>query len=87
MTVSSLLLLTGTNELDKSLTIGTFTQGQLVVFVVVLYLSNVTYDIVRELLPVQFERHDADSARLWIITAYIVYYVINQLLFIDKMNQ
>jgi hypothetical protein len=54
--------------------------------VLALFLSNVTYDIVRELLPVQFEKHDADSARLYIITTYVLYYVVNQRLFIDKMN-
>ena len=86
VTTFCLLLLTGTNELAKSLPIGNFTQSQVFVFVLVLFLSNVTYDMVRELLPVQFEKHDADSARLYIITGYVVYYVVNQRLFIDKMN-
>ena len=81
------LLLTGTNELAKALPLGNFTQSQVFVFVLALFLSNVTYDMVRELLPVQFEKHDADSARLYIITAYVLYYVVNQRLFIDKMNE
>lgn len=86
VTTFCVLLLTGTNELAKSLPIGNFTQSQVFVFVLALFLSNVTYDMVRELLPVQFEKHDADSARLYIITAYVLYYVVNQRLFIDKMN-
>ena len=87
VTTFCVLLLTGTNELAKALPLGNFTQSQVFVFVLALFLSNVTYDMVRELLPVQFEKHDADSARLYIITAYVVYYVVNQRLFIDKMNE
>lgn len=87
VTLFCFLLLTGTNELEKALPLGNFTQSQVFVFVIALFLTNVTYDIVRELLPVQFENHDTDSARLYIITIYILYYVVNQRLFIDKMNE
>lgn len=87
VTVGCILLLTGTNELNKSLVLGNFTQSQVFVFALTLYLTNVSYDIVRELLPVQFEKHDADSARFYIIAVYITFYVVNQYLYTSKMNE
>lgn len=87
VTAGCILLLTGTNELNKSLMLGNFTQGQVFVFTLTLYLANVSYDIVRELLPVQFEKHDADSARFYIITVYITFYVMNQYLYVSKINE
>jgi hypothetical protein len=87
VTVGCILLLTGTNELNKSLVLGNFTQSQVFVFALTLYLTNVSYDIVRELLPVQFENHDADSARFYIIAVYITFYVVNQYLYTTKMNE
>jgi hypothetical protein len=86
VTTGCFVVLTGTNELTKSTPVGNFTQSQVFFFVIALYLSNVTYDIVRELLPVQFEKHDADSARLWVVSIYIAYYVANQRLYMDKMS-
>ena len=87
VTVGCILLLTGTNELNKSLVLGNFTQSQVFVFALTLYITNVSYDIVRELLPVQFEKHDADSARFYIIAVYITFYVVNQYLYKEKMNE
>lgn len=87
VTVGCILLLTGTNELNKSLMLGNFTQSQVFVFALTLYLANVSYDIVRELLPVQFENHDADSARFYIIAVYITFYVTNQYLYVSKINE
>lgn len=87
VTVGCILLLTGTNELNKSLMLGNFTQSQVFVFALTLYLANVSYDIVRELLPVQFEKHDADSARFYIIAVYITFYVMNQYFYVSKINE
>ena len=78
VTLGTALFLTMTNELVKTTTMGNIFSSQVLVFALVLYLSNVGYDVVRELLPVEFQKYETDHTRFWIITLYLIYYNYNQ---------
>ena len=76
VTLASIFTLTLTKELVKS---NMHNSNQLLFFVFAFYFANVGYDLVRELLPMQFEKHDTDSSRFYIISLYIIFYNANQL--------
>tara|TARA_B100001094_G_scaffold330950_2_gene397627 strand:- start:2275 stop:4074 length:1800 start_codon:yes stop_codon:yes gene_type:complete len=78
VTLGTVLFLTMTNELVKTTSLGNFFNSQVLVFAFVLYVTNVGYDVVRELLPVEFEKHQTDSTRFWVISLYIIFYSWNQ---------
>ena len=67
-----------TNELVKTTSVGNVFSSQVLVFALVLYLTNVGYDVVRELLPVEFQQYETDHTRFWILTLYLIFYNINQ---------
>ena len=71
VTLGTVLFLTMTNELVKTTSLGNFFSSQVLVFAFVLYVTNVGYDVVRELLPVEFERYHTDSTRFWVVSLYI----------------
>tara|TARA_Y100000389_G_scaffold192889_2_gene221011 strand:+ start:52492 stop:54315 length:1824 start_codon:yes stop_codon:yes gene_type:complete len=78
VTLGTVLFLTMTNELVKTTSLGNFFSSQVMVFAFVLYVTNVGYDVVRELLPVEFERYHTDSTRFWVVSLYIIFYSWNQ---------
>lgn len=78
VTLGTVLFLTMTNELVKTTSLGNFFSSQVLVFALVLYVTNVGYDVVRELLPVEFEKYHTDSTRFWVISLYIIFYSWNQ---------
>ena len=78
VTLGTVLFLTMTNELVKTTTVGNVFSSQVLVFALVLYLTNVGYDVVRELLPVEFQQYETDHTRFWIITLYLIFYNYNQ---------
>ena len=78
VTLGTVLFLTMTNELVKTTSVGNVFSSQVLVFALVLYLTNVGYDVVRELLPVEFQQYETDHTRFWILTLYLIFYNINQ---------
>jgi hypothetical protein len=78
VTLGTVLFLTMTNELVKTTAVGNVFSSQVLVFALVLYLTNVGYDVVRELLPVEFQQYETDHTRFWILTLYLIFYNYNQ---------
>ena len=78
VTLGTVLFLTMTNELVKTTSVGNVFSSQVLVFALVLYLTNVGYDVVRELLPVEFQQYETDHTRFWILTLYLIFYNYNQ---------
>lgn len=78
VTLGTVVFITMTKELVHSTSISSMFNNQMLVFALVLYLSNVGYDVVRELLPVEFQKYSTDSTRFMVLTVYIAYYHANQ---------
>jgi len=78
VTLGTVVFLTMTKELVHSTSISSMFNNQMLVFAFVLYVSNVGYDVVRELLPVEFQKYSTDSTRFMVLTLYIAYYHANQ---------
>ena len=78
VTLGTFLFLSMTNELVKTTSIGNVFNSQVLVFALVLYLANVGYDVVREMLPAEFQTYETDETRFWVIVLYVIYFSINQ---------
>lgn len=77
MLLGSLSYLTMTREVIESSVVQAFMNGQLFYFILAFFWSNVGYDIVREMVPFQFEKMHMDSSKLFVTLGYLSYFNIN----------
>jgi len=61
-------------------------HGQVLYFTFAFILSNVGYDLAFEMLPMQFEGFNADRLRIYTISAYLVAFNVNQILYLRKID-
>jgi len=84
--LTTLSFMTMTRETVESNHVQTFTNGQVFYFALAFFWSNISYDVVRELIPFTFERVHMDHSKVVITLLYLLYYNVNMNLFADQMK-
>ena len=61
-------------------------SSNLLVFVLAYFVINVGYDVLRELVGLEYQQYDTDNVRFWLLTLFLLYFMVNNKQMIDNFE-
>ena len=85
--LGTMVFVTFTKELPESHSLSSMFSSNLLVFVLAYFVINVGYDVLRELVGLEYQQYDTDNVRFYLLTLFLFYFMINNNAMTDNLDK